>query len=194
MLIFLRHQPFWRRNLPIVVTQPRIQIFQRSSLLWGLLRKVSCPRLREVQKENLGGELNCRKMAFMLNISTASFSNIWFLRKTQFCLRKLVKIAENCDHNIDSWKTLWKCFFFLWASLIPFPTSFCFCQEALHIAISPPYHRDISTGVYTTFLFFCILSYTGLSLIYRISYMKNTPYLFVYTRIYEKIQKNTKIS
>jgi hypothetical protein len=29
--------------------------------------------------------------------------NIGFWEKRQFFRRKLAKIAENCDHNIDSW-------------------------------------------------------------------------------------------
>jgi hypothetical protein len=29
--------------------------------------------------------------------------NIGFWEKCQFCRRKLAKIAENCDHNIDPW-------------------------------------------------------------------------------------------
>jgi hypothetical protein len=29
--------------------------------------------------------------------------NIGFWEKRQFFLRKLLKIAENCDHNIDPW-------------------------------------------------------------------------------------------
>jgi hypothetical protein len=53
-------------------------------------------------------------MAFLLQ-NTAEFCkkavhNIIFLRKTAFFGRKLVKIAENCDHNIDppdeSWNKL----------------------------------------------------------------------------------------
>jgi hypothetical protein len=40
--------------------------------------------------------------------STASFCkkidhNIGFCEKRQFVRRKLAKIAENCDHNIDPW-------------------------------------------------------------------------------------------
>jgi hypothetical protein len=30
-----------------------------------------------------------------------NLSQLWDLRKTQFFRRKLAKIAENCDHNID---------------------------------------------------------------------------------------------
>jgi hypothetical protein len=32
--------------------------------------------------------------------------NIGFREKRQFFRRKLAKIAENCDHNIDPWFTL----------------------------------------------------------------------------------------
>jgi hypothetical protein len=37
--------------------------------------------------------------------------NIGFWEKRQFFRRKLSKIAENCDHNIDPWDRCWD---FLW--------------------------------------------------------------------------------
>jgi hypothetical protein len=33
------------------------------------------------------------------------YHNIGFWEKSQFFCRKLAKIAENCDHNIDPWST-----------------------------------------------------------------------------------------
>jgi hypothetical protein len=45
-------------------------------------------------------------LRFLLKLQLAfakMLSLHWFLRKTPFFCRKLAKIAENCDHNIDPW-------------------------------------------------------------------------------------------
>jgi hypothetical protein len=49
---------------------------------------------------------NGEKMAFWLKTKLNYAKNLsyhWFLRKTPFFRKKLSKIAENCDHNIDPW-------------------------------------------------------------------------------------------
>jgi hypothetical protein len=45
-----------------------------------------------------------KKLAFLTQNKANFWKNwYWYLRKTPFCCRKLGKIAENCDHNIDPW-------------------------------------------------------------------------------------------
>jgi hypothetical protein len=72
-------------------------------------------KINENQK-NLGPMLSfkifspknlAKKLAFCAK-TTASFCKdaiitMVFDKKTQFCLRKLAKIAENSDHKIDPW-------------------------------------------------------------------------------------------
>jgi hypothetical protein len=55
-------------------------------------------------------KISAKKLAFLTQIK-AKLCKILIitlvLRKTPFFRRKLPKIAENCDHNIDPWSISW---------------------------------------------------------------------------------------